>query len=229
MLDEGQARRATMEAMFAASGLAPGSLTSQALTSNDMMNDFTTQVEQQLRSANISEVAAMEMLTQGRIAELVKALGFEDAQNMDDEANRAVQYANTVANATNQNIDATTAQNNQARDLTMTQFKGAMALDEQTDKANQVFAEAGFNTQSAATQSVLDSTMRGLSAKTAAIPSGGGMLGLLSGGLQVYNSVSPMFDNSYKRTMELQNGLLGGIQQPSMSRTDLISKLKSSR
>lgn len=229
MLDEGQARRATMEAMFAASGLAPGGLTSDALQSNDMMGDFATQVEQQLKTANISEVAAMEMVTQGRIAELVKALGFEDAQNMDEEADRAVGYANTVADATNMNIDSTLAQNDAARNSAMTQFQGAMALDEQTDAANQLFAEAGFNSQSNATQSVLDSTMKGLSAKSSAVPSSGGLLGLLSTGLNVYNQVSPVFDNSYKRSMELKAGLLGGVQQPESKQASLVNRLKASR
>lgn len=227
-LDEGQARRATMEAMFAASGLAPEGLTSNALQSSDMMNDFTAQVEQQLKASNLSEQAAFDMLSQGRIAELVKALGFEDAQRMDDEANRSAQYANTVADATNANINATLGQNAAARDTAMQQFKGSMALDEQTDKANQLFAEAGFNSQSNATQASLDSTMRGLAAQSSTVPSGGGFLGLLSGGLSVYNNVSSQMDNSYKRDMELRAGLLNGIQQPS-ARDTLLGSLRNYR
>lgn len=229
MLNEGQARRATMEAMFAASGLAPESLTSNALQSSDMMNDLAVQVEQQLKASNLSEQAAFDMLSQGRIAELVKALGFEDAQRMDDEAGRASQYANTVADATNQNINATLGQNAAARNAAMQQFKGSMALDEQTDKANQLFANSGFNAQTNATQASLDSTMKGLAASSSAIPSGGGFLGLLSGGLSVYNNVSSQMDNSYKRDMELRAGLLNGIQPNTSSRNTLLGSLRNYR
>lgn len=102
-LTTGARRRATMQAMMAAAG-GMGSQSDQALLSADKGEDAQTFIENQLRLNGISDETAIQMVNEGRIAELTKMLGVQDASRVDRKAVEAVLLANIQANETNQSI-----------------------------------------------------------------------------------------------------------------------------
>lgn len=102
-LTAGERRRATMQAMMAAAG-GMGSQSDQAILSADKGEDAQTFIESQLRMNGISDETAIQMVNEGRIAELTKLLGVQDASRVDRKAIEAALLANIQANATNESI-----------------------------------------------------------------------------------------------------------------------------
>ncbi len=102
-LTAGERRRATMQAMMAAaSGI--GSQSDAALLGADKREDAQTFIESQLRTNGISDETALQMINEGRIAELTKLLGVQDASRVDRKAIEAALLANVQANATSESI-----------------------------------------------------------------------------------------------------------------------------
>lgn len=102
-LTAGERRRATIQAMMAAaSGI--GSQSDAALLGADKREDAQTFIESQLRTNGISDETALQMINEGRIAELTKLLGVQDASRVDRKAIEAALLANVQANATSESI-----------------------------------------------------------------------------------------------------------------------------
>lgn len=213
-MNQGSKRRALMDAMLAASGASgQGSLTSESLKQDDATNELK-QVSELIDATNQDWGMLLERAGgKEALAKILRNLGINEASQLSNEAERQKVYSALAKQFGLSNIDSTLNMNSSARDAYRKAMDAARMMDENTQAANELFAQMGYNIQTNATDSAYNATLKGLRAQSSAIRSPG-LLSLLTTGLGVYNATRPLYDNSLKnqqRQMELNAGLLSGI------------------
>lgn len=187
---QGDARRAMLQTMMAASGGAPGN-TENTLQMSDLNNTIAASLAQSLQQQGISEQDISQLIYTKDIAEIARQLGVNAADYMEQTAYRNAQMTNTAIDAKSKDLTLEAQLANQGRGTSMKMLDFAQASDTNTDQINRIFSEYGFQQQANASNIQLQSQLASLNASRAqSQASAPGIFDYLGMGLKAYSSLS---------------------------------------
>lgn len=220
---QGNARRAMVEAVMAATQGVPGR-SQDALLQKDVNNDVSSALMEFMNQAGISEQDVAQLAATGDIANLLRQINVSKADFRANTAIKAQQYGNMAIDAalrdaaTSRQLDQSGSQ--QAR----AQLQASKVMDENSDAVNRILADWSYNLQGQAVQNQLSAQTASLNAQAASTRNTSMLPGLLNAGLQLYQSfgsggggqqsTNPLYSNSMSNYGLLTNGTQYQQYQP---------------
>lgn len=184
----GEARRAMLQSMQAATGQAPGR-TTDTVVNKDLEGDIVGILSQSLSQQGVSEQDIRQLIYTQDIAEISKTLGINASEMLRSAAKRGYDLSETSYNA--KVLDATYENSLAAhgRNTAQAQLSMSNLYDTNADAINNIFAEYGFQQQSNAVASQLGSQKAAINAQLASAQSQGpGIFDYLGMGLKAASS-----------------------------------------
>ncbi len=202
-LSKGKMGRAVQEAVFA-------SATGQGGRSNDVLRDIGLSeevagaVREFLRQEGISEQEAIQMLYADTISNTEEAIAYGEANQIEGNADRSELYSNILATGVDADIRRQGIINEGGRRAQLQTMNMANVMDANSDAANRIFAEAGWQAQANSATTQLFNQKAQLQAQKNSIQKPG-LFDYLGAGVQAFTSVAPLFQQRQQQQAQPKN------------------------
>lgn len=203
VLPAGEARRAAMEAIMA-TATGQGGRSGDVLRDKDVDTEAGGVLKEFLKHRGIAEADFLQMMHVDSIAAAEELMSHAAANQMEGNAGRSEAYARTLAEGVERDIGTTARMNEAGRKAQRSTIAAGLLMDEQSDKSNEIFAQAGYMQQNNAVTQQLANQRSQLQAQKASIQKPG-FFDYLGAGMGAFTSVAPLFMKGPQPTVNFQH------------------------